>query len=107
MSQLEVLIRERFAVDTFATSTVAIREIPPLAHESRDNSMKGAPLKLQRTTEPTATLFTSAKASEILCCLGNNVRKQFEGHSRRCTSTDRYIKVDLRTSHCSASKMMS
>lgn len=59
--QRKVLIRKLAAIDGLAARAVAVGEIAALAHESRDDAVKGASLKVQRLARSPQALFARAK----------------------------------------------
>ena len=69
MLKLESFILKLFAIDTFATRTVAVREIAPLKHELRDHAMKNAPFIVEGLAKLTKPLFASAQTAEVFGCL--------------------------------------
>ena len=51
---------------------IVTREVPTLAHKSRDNPVKAG-------TFVTESLLSSTQSTKVLCCLWNFVCKQLEG----------------------------
>jgi len=66
VGQLEVLILELISINRLATGSVVGCEITSLAHEIRDNSVKGGSFESK-------SLFSCTQSPEILCSLWDNV----------------------------------
>uniref|UniRef100_A0A8I3PCL9 Peptidylprolyl isomerase A n=1 Tax=Canis lupus familiaris TaxID=9615 RepID=A0A8I3PCL9_CANLF len=69
--QDEVLVIKLLPVDGLAASAIVTREVPTLAHKSRDNPVKAG-------TFVTESLLSSTQSTKVLCCLWNFVCKQLE-----------------------------
>jgi len=69
MLELEVFVLELCAVDTFAPSSIVVREVSALAHEIWNDSV-------ETTVFETKSLLVSAKLPEILGRLGHYVRSE-------------------------------
>ena len=67
--QLEVLVLELVTVDALAPSSVVVGEVTALAHEVWDHAVEGGSLVAH-------SLLTSAKSTEVLRGLGDNIRSQ-------------------------------
>jgi len=71
----EVLVLEVVAVDAFSSCTVSLSNIPCLYHEPWDNPMKNIPLVVQILATQPFSLFASTKTPEVLCGLGDVIKK--------------------------------
>lgn len=71
MLQSEILVLKTLTVDRHTTSAIALSEIAALTHEVRDDTMES------RSLVSFASL-TSAKRSEVLGGLGNDVRAKLQ-----------------------------
>jgi len=91
----KVLIWEFVSVDRFAPSSVASREIAPLAHEPRDDAVKFG----TRESEP---LFAGAESAEILASLGNLSAFEFHDDATGRLAADRHVEVNLGRHYYSA-----
>ena len=58
--QLEILILKLVAIDAFATSSITLGEVTPLAHELRNDAVESGALV-------TKAFLTSAEYTEVLC----------------------------------------
>ena len=95
MLVLEVLIFKLVAVDGLTSGTVATGEVTTLSHETRDHSMEGRALEVERLARASSTLFSSAKSAEIFCCF-RCVGIQSHGNTPSSLASDRHIEEDRR-----------
>lgn len=95
----EILIFEFRSVDRFSTGSVAGREIPTLAHESRDHAVETGALVVQRLPAPPNPLLTGAQRPEVLRRARRRVREQFHHDPAGRLSADRNVKENPRVRH--------
>jgi len=96
MLVLEVLIPELFPVDRLASSAVASCEVPALAHEARDHSMKRAAFEMQRLARATTPRLPSAQCSEVLSGLGHGVCEKLHNNQATMLATNVHVKINAR-----------
>lgn len=65
-THLKVFVIKGSPIDAFASSSVKVGEVSALAHESRNNSVKG-------TLSVTKTRFSSAQLAKVFGSLWNNI----------------------------------
>ena len=90
--QGEVLVGKLSSVDGLATSAIVVGEVATLAHESRDNTVEGGVLV-------TEALLASAKSTEVLGGLGNNIATQFHDNSADRGATGGHVKENTGPGH--------
>jgi len=83
--QGEVLVGELGAVDRLATGAVVVGEVSTLAHEVRDNPVKGRSLESK-------SLLVRAKSPEVLGSLGHDIGTKLHDNTTGVGSTDGDIK---------------
>mmetsp|Transcript_23780 Transcript_23780/g.39869 ORF Transcript_23780/g.39869 Transcript_23780/m.39869 type:complete len:206 (-) Transcript_23780:429-1046(-) len=93
--ELKALVLKLLAVDGLATRAVASGEVATLAHESRDDAMELASLEMQWLAHLALALLPRAQRSEVLCGLGDAVRKQLHHHPPRSLAADRHVEEHL------------
>ena len=69
MLDFEVFVFKLVSVDGFSSGSVVVGEVTSLAHESRDDTVEGRSSKAE-------SLLSSAKSTEVLSCLGDNIAKK-------------------------------
>ena len=62
----KVLVGKLVSVDRFSTGSVVVGEVSSLAHKSRDDTV-------ERGSSVAESLFSGAKSTEVLSCLGDNI----------------------------------
>lgn len=62
----KVFISKLVSVDRFSTSSVVVGEVSSLAHKSGDDTV-------ERGSSIAESLFSGAKGTEVLSCLGDNI----------------------------------
>ena len=92
MLQGEVLVGEFVAVDGLSTRTIVVREVATLEHEVRDDAMERRAL----VAEP---FLASAKRTEVLGRLGNDVLEEFESDATSSLAIDVDVEENFRVSH--------
>lgn len=87
----KVLIREACAIDADGPRAVSLQEIATLDHEVFYDAVERHILIALRLTVALPEL-SSAKLSEIFCCLWRYICKQFHLNAACCDATDCHIK---------------
>ena len=72
----------------FLHSHSMYREVAPLAHESRDNTV-------ERGAFVAETFLSGAQSAEVLCSLGYNVSPELHRNATEGSSIGRYVKVNF------------
>mmetsp|Transcript_12741 Transcript_12741/g.27556 ORF Transcript_12741/g.27556 Transcript_12741/m.27556 type:complete len:176 (-) Transcript_12741:75-602(-) len=92
MCQREVFVFKATAINGFASSTVVIREISTLTHETWDNPMEGG-------TSVAKPLLSRTQLTEILSGLGYDVGAELHDKTPSGLVADGDVKVTLGVRH--------
>ena len=94
VSQLEVLIREFFAVNTLAASSVTASKVAALEHKLGNHAMESGTL----VAEP---LLAGAEGAEVLGALGGDLSLEAHHDTAGLDAADGHIKeYTSRLGHC-------
>jgi len=88
----KVLISELLTIDGLATGTVAASKVSTLKHELGNDTVESATLVAK-------ALFASAKSTEVLGSLGNNILSQLHNDTAKRAAVGRDIKENLGVRH--------
>lgn len=84
----EVLVLELVAVDGLAAGAIVLGEVAALAHEVGDDAVEGAALVAK-------ALLAGAQSAEVLSCLRNHIRSQFDDDSSNGRIIHSHVKENL------------
>lgn len=96
VTKLKVFVGELCAVDGLTTTARALGEVTALEHEVRDDTVEDAVLVVKRLAHLSNTLLTSAKCTEVLGSLGDNVVTENKLDSASGATANAAVKKDLR-----------
>merc|ERR1719323_7937 len=96
MPQLEILVLELHSIDRLPACSVASGEISALTHETRNDTVKAAPLEMQRFPRLSDALLSSTESAKILRGLRSDVLPELHHNAPRWGGTEVDVKENSR-----------
>ena len=96
---LKRLVFKRLPINGPPAGTVAVRNVPTLAHEAGDDAVEEGPLVVQRVAFYAPPLLAGAQCPKVVDRFGDSVGVQLKDEAARRLSLDRNIEEYLWICH--------